>query len=66
MSNKRRKSGKGGHMPSGFRKIAAVLALIGALAAGYGSYQGLYPSPFAAARRWRVWKSFRNMTDIPM
>lgn len=51
MSNKRRKSGKGGHMPSGFRKIAAVLALIGALAAGYGSYQGLYPSPFAAARQ---------------
>ena len=51
MSNKRRKSKRGMGMPLGFRKIAAVLALIGALAAGYGSYQGLYPSPFAAVRQ---------------
>ena len=51
MSNKRRKSKRGKNMPSGFRKIAAILALIGALAAGYGSYQGLYPSVFAASQQ---------------
>ena len=37
-------------MAFGFRKIAAGLALIGALAAGYGSYQGLYPNMFTSAR----------------
>ncbi len=34
-----------------FRKIAAGLALIGALAAGYGSYQGLYSNVFTDAQQ---------------
>lgn len=46
MSNKRRKSGKGGHMPSGFRKIAAVLALIGALAGGIWLLSGVISESF--------------------
>ena len=53
-------------MPSGFRKIAAILALIGALAAGYGSYQGLYPSVFAASQQVESLEENPNMMDIRM
>ena len=63
MSNKRRKPKKGMGMPSGFRKIAAILALIGALAAGYGSYQGVY---LRHRSKSKVWKKFLNMMDIRM
>lgn len=51
MSKRRRKSGGRKNISFGFRKIAAGLALIGALAAGYGSYQGLYPNVFTAAQQ---------------
>ena len=51
MSKRRRKSGGRKNIALGFRKIAAGLVMIGALAAGYGSYQGLYPNVFTAAQQ---------------
>ena len=59
MSRKRRTSRSRKSKAFGFRRIVAGLALIGALAAGYGSYQGLYSNIFMSARQ------VENLEEIP-
>ena len=65
MSKRRRKSGGRKNRTFGFRKIAAGLALIGALAAGYGSYQGLYPNVFTAAQQVQSLEELPAYTGEP-
>ena len=59
MSRKRRTSRSRKSKAFGFRRIVAGLALVGALAAGYGSYQGLYSNIFMSARQ------VENLEEIP-
>lgn len=59
MSRKRRTSRSRKSKAFGFRRIVAGLAFIGALAAGYGSYQGLYSNIFMSARQ------VENLEEIP-